>query len=81
MIGLSQISYSWHYKSWQKTLAGYMRACKGEENVRESIWDMVTYVSFILCLTVAKNYQPNNNMIGYVINDKHPKSIRVQCER
>ncbi|CEM02574.1 unnamed protein product [Vitrella brassicaformis CCMP3155] len=29
----------------------------------------------------AKNSLPNNEMIGYVINDKHPKSIRVACDR
>uniref|UniRef100_A0A0G4H065 30S ribosomal protein S17 n=1 Tax=Chromera velia CCMP2878 TaxID=1169474 RepID=A0A0G4H065_9ALVE len=31
--------------------------------------------------TFAKNRLPNNEMIGYVINDKHPKSIRVACDR
>ncbi|KAF8818027.1 putative ribosomal protein S17, partial [Cardiosporidium cionae] len=29
----------------------------------------------------AKNTLPNNEMIGYVMNDKHPKSIRVACDR
>eukprot|EP00386_Alphamonas_edax_P000131 GDKI01000335.1.p1 GENE.GDKI01000335.1~~GDKI01000335.1.p1 ORF type:complete len:146 (-),score=30.38 GDKI01000335.1:352-789(-) len=29
----------------------------------------------------AKNRLPNNEMIGYVINDKHPKSIKVACDR
>lgn len=32
--------------------------------------------------TFEKNNKlPNNEMIGYVINDKHPKSIRVACDR
>ncbi len=30
---------------------------------------------------VAQNKLPNNDMIGYVINDKHPKTIRVACDR
>eukprot|EP00922_Rhytidocystis_sp_ex-Travisia-forbesii_P011183 GHVS01016370.1.p1 GENE.GHVS01016370.1~~GHVS01016370.1.p1 ORF type:complete len:138 (+),score=20.45 GHVS01016370.1:60-473(+) len=29
----------------------------------------------------SKNNLPNFEMIGYVINDKHPKSIRVACDR
>jgi ribosomal protein S17 len=28
-----------------------------------------------------KNKLPNFEMIGYVINDKHPKTIRVACDR
>ena len=28
-----------------------------------------------------KNKQPNQEMVGYVMNDKHPKSIRVACDR
>ena len=28
-----------------------------------------------------KNKLPNFEMVGYVINDKHPKSIRVACDR
>ncbi len=28
-----------------------------------------------------RNKQPNDEMLGYVINDKHPKSIRVACDR
>mmetsp|Transcript_84447 Transcript_84447/g.176746 ORF Transcript_84447/g.176746 Transcript_84447/m.176746 type:complete len:173 (-) Transcript_84447:88-606(-) len=32
--------------------------------------------------TYEKNNKlPNNEMIGYVVNDKHPKSIRVACDR
>ncbi|CDJ63318.1 30S Ribosomal protein S17, putative [Eimeria necatrix] len=31
--------------------------------------------------TFMKNKLPNNELIGYVINDKHPKSIRVACDR
>ncbi|CAE7471213.1 rpsQ [Symbiodinium natans] len=32
--------------------------------------------------TFEKNNKlPNNEMIGYVVNDKHPKSIRVACDR
>mmetsp|Transcript_44485 Transcript_44485/g.81237 ORF Transcript_44485/g.81237 Transcript_44485/m.81237 type:complete len:159 (+) Transcript_44485:68-544(+) len=31
--------------------------------------------------TFDKNKLPNNEMIGYVINDKHPKSIRVACDK
>ncbi|EAA19769.1 hypothetical protein [Plasmodium yoelii yoelii] len=31
--------------------------------------------------TFVKNNLANNEMIGYVINDKHPKSIRVACDR
>ena len=31
--------------------------------------------------TFMKNKQPNDEMLGYVINDKHPKSIRVACDR
>lgn len=30
---------------------------------------------------VMKNKLPNFEMIGYVINDKHPKTIRVACDR
>jgi small subunit ribosomal protein S17 len=28
-----------------------------------------------------KNKLPNFEMVGYVINDKHPKTIRVACDR
>ncbi|KNG74811.1 ribosomal protein S17 [Plasmodium falciparum IGH-CR14] len=31
--------------------------------------------------TFLKNNLANKEMIGYVINDKHPKSIRVACDR
>eukprot|EP00397_Hematodinium_sp_SG-2012_P055438 GEMP01067655.1.p1 GENE.GEMP01067655.1~~GEMP01067655.1.p1 ORF type:complete len:153 (+),score=34.62 GEMP01067655.1:193-651(+) len=31
--------------------------------------------------TFMKNKLPNNEMIGYVINDKHPKSLRVACDK
>eukprot|EP00392_Amoebophrya_sp_AT5.2_P018876 g19525.t1 len=31
--------------------------------------------------TLMKNKMPNNEMVGYVVNDKHPKSIRVSCDR
>ena len=31
--------------------------------------------------TFMKNKQPENEMLGYVINDKHPKSVRVACDR
>mmetsp|Transcript_46333 Transcript_46333/g.128930 ORF Transcript_46333/g.128930 Transcript_46333/m.128930 type:complete len:141 (+) Transcript_46333:168-590(+) len=31
--------------------------------------------------TYEKNTLPNNELIGYVINDKHPKTIRVACDR
>ncbi|CAE8732895.1 unnamed protein product [Polarella glacialis] len=32
--------------------------------------------------TYEKNNKlPNNEMIGYVVNDKHPKSVRVACDR
>jgi ribosomal protein S17 len=31
--------------------------------------------------TFMRNAAPNNSMVGYVINDKHPKSIRVACDR
>ncbi|CAJ1430291.1 unnamed protein product [Effrenium voratum] len=32
--------------------------------------------------TFEKNNKlPNNEMVGYVMNDKHPKSIRVACDR
>lgn len=31
--------------------------------------------------SVMKNKLPNNELVGYVINDKHPKSIRVACDR
>eukprot|EP00389_Voromonas_pontica_P015987 GDKH01025014.1.p2 GENE.GDKH01025014.1~~GDKH01025014.1.p2 ORF type:complete len:135 (+),score=14.74 GDKH01025014.1:260-664(+) len=34
---------------------------------------------FLRCF--SRNTLPNNDLIGYVINDKHPKSIRVQCDR
>lgn len=30
---------------------------------------------------VMKNRLPNFEMIGYVINDKHPKTVRVACDR
>jgi ribosomal protein S17 len=29
----------------------------------------------------ARNKEPLNEMVGYVINDKHPKTIRVACDR
>ena len=28
-----------------------------------------------------RNKLPNNEMIGYVANDKHPKTIKVACDR
>ncbi|CDR97465.1 30S ribosomal protein S17 [Babesia bigemina] len=56
MIFTSLTRYHWHYKTWQRLTAGYLR-------------------------TFAKNRLPNNELIGYVINDKHPKSIRVACDR
>jgi ribosomal protein S17 len=28
-----------------------------------------------------KNKQPHNEMLGYVVNDKHPKTIKVACDR
>ncbi|CAD7926746.1 unnamed protein product [Amoebophrya sp. A25] len=28
-----------------------------------------------------RNKKPNDEMVGYVTNDKHPKSIRVACDR
>eukprot|EP00811_Abedinium_folium_P013425 NODE_22480_length_706_cov_3.975820.p2 GENE.NODE_22480_length_706_cov_3.975820~~NODE_22480_length_706_cov_3.975820.p2 ORF type:complete len:140 (+),score=22.54 NODE_22480_length_706_cov_3.975820:124-543(+) len=31
--------------------------------------------------TYEKNALPNNEMIGYVISDKHPRTIRVACDR
>jgi len=31
--------------------------------------------------TFMKNKQPHNEMLGYVVNDKHPKSIKVACDR
>ncbi|CDI77245.1 30S Ribosomal protein S17, putative [Eimeria acervulina] len=31
--------------------------------------------------TFMKNKLPGNELVGYVINDKHPKSIRVACDR
>lgn len=45
------------------------------ENMYEFLFVYVKY-----CL-VMKNKLPNFEMIGYVINDKHPKSIRVACDR
>ena len=30
---------------------------------------------------VMKNRLPNFEMVGYVINDKHPKTVRVACDR
>lgn len=43
------------------------------------------YVIFFSCkhttFLVMKNKLPNFEMVGYVINDKHPKSIRVACDR
>uniref|UniRef100_A0A3B0NIQ4 Ribosomal protein S17, putative n=1 Tax=Theileria annulata TaxID=5874 RepID=A0A3B0NIQ4_THEAN len=56
MLFLSKICKHWHYKTWQRYTAGYLR-------------------------TFIKNRLPNNELIGYVINDKHPKSIRVACDR
>ena len=31
--------------------------------------------------TFSRNKEPLNEMVGYVINDKHPKTIRVACDR
>ncbi|EER05745.1 30S ribosomal protein S17, putative [Perkinsus marinus ATCC 50983] len=31
--------------------------------------------------TYMKNKMPGNEMIGFVVNDKHPKSVRVFCDR
>eukprot|EP00916_Digyalum_oweni_P019599 GHVL01032658.1.p1 GENE.GHVL01032658.1~~GHVL01032658.1.p1 ORF type:complete len:134 (-),score=14.73 GHVL01032658.1:40-441(-) len=31
--------------------------------------------------TWYKNVLPNNEMIGFVSNDNHPKSIKVSCDR
>ena len=45
------------------------------ENMYELLFVYVKY-----CL-VMNNKLPNFEMIGYVINDKHPKSIRVACDR
>lgn len=56
MLFLTSIYKHWHYKTWQRYTAGYLR-------------------------TFMKNRLPNNELIGYVINDKHPKSIRVACDR
>ncbi|KAL8274660.1 hypothetical protein Esti_001375 [Eimeria stiedai] len=56
MWRLSPVLQHWHYKSWQRMTAGYLR-------------------------TFMKNKLPNNELVGYVINDKHPKSIRVACDR
>ncbi|BAM41650.1 ribosomal protein S17 [Theileria orientalis strain Shintoku] len=56
MLFLTHILRHWHYKTWQRYTAGYLR-------------------------TFLKNRLPNNELIGYVINDKHPKTIRVACDR
>ncbi|EDO08546.1 Ribosomal protein S17 family protein [Babesia bovis T2Bo] len=56
MVFTSVARFHWHYKTWQRLTAGYLR-------------------------TFVKNRLPNNELIGYVINDKHPKSIRVACDR
>ena len=31
--------------------------------------------------TFDRNKEPLNEMVGYVINDKHPKTVRVACDR
>jgi len=39
------------------------------------------FTDMFLRALVMKNKLPNFEMIGYVINDKHPKTIRVACDR
>ncbi len=38
-------------------------------------------ISHIHRFLVMKNKLPNFEMVGYVINDKHPKTVRVACDR
>ena len=37
--------------------------------------------SFLYTFIVMRNKQPNDELVGYVMNDKHPKSTRVACDR